>query len=257
MIEHRFEFKYLLNPITARQAERFVVHQGLNPDPLAPSTDGSYYVTSLYFDNVKQSDYYDKKGGFLSRTKVRLRTHNPILNYDTKKSWLELKSRHDAMIKKIRCPIDQRELKTLLLEGPVILWRSISKEKQADLAPILWEIIETQRIPKMLVRYLRRAYVGQFKGDRIRVTFDFGTEISPVSFLTGLLAGEKLPGRRKELSHGWLSAEPRQVILEIKATRSLPGWFGNLVRILELERVSVSKYARSVEMAKWYEATPH
>jgi hypothetical protein len=242
MTEYRFEFKYLLDTALAKQVESFVKHHDIVPDPLAYGQDGSYHVTSLYFDNDKQADYYDKKGGLLDRIKIRLRTHGPVLSHDTDKSWLELKKRHDAMIKKIRYPLSRGELQTLLRKGPESLWRTLDDKKRKDIAPILWEMMEKQRRPKTLVRYLRRAYVGWFKGERVRVTFDFGTEIAT--------AHPSL-----SFSPRWLRVEPRGVILEIKTARSLPGWFGNLVQSMGLERISVSKYARSVEKAKWYEAT--
>ena len=63
MTEYRFEFKYLLSPAAAQRAERFIHYAGLNTDPAVPC--GSYVVTSLYFDNAVESDYYDKSGGFL------------------------------------------------------------------------------------------------------------------------------------------------------------------------------------------------
>jgi len=36
----------------------------------------------------------------------------------------------------------------------------------------------------------------------------------------------------------------------------LPGWFGDLISYLELERTSVSKYARAIEAVRWYQTIP-
>src|SRR3989344_6385343 len=170
MTEYRFEFKYLLSPAAAQRAERFIHYAGLNTDPTVPC--GSYVVTSLYFDNAVESDYYDKSGGFLKRVKVRARTYEPVLNDRSQNVWLELKQRHDAAIKKIRIELRSEEWDTLLKKGASALWLGIDAGRRAGIAPVIWELVGGVRRPKTFVRYLRRAYLGYTGGERIRLTFD-------------------------------------------------------------------------------------
>ena len=175
---------------------------------------------------------------------MRARTYEPVLNDRSQKVWLELKQRHDAAIKKIRIELRSEEWDTLLKKGASALWLGIDAGRRAEIAPVIWELVGGVRRPKTFVRYLRRAYLGYTGGERIRLTFDSNLEAAPCF------------GGRAWYPSSWTAVEPRKVVMEVKFSKSLPAWFGELLRFLELERVSISKYAKSVEAARWYQSMP-
>src|SRR3989344_5944188 len=102
----RFEFKYVLNPLTAMQVRDFVETVGLSLDTNTPTNP--YTVTSLYFDSFGLDDYYDKAGGFIDRKKVRIRAYADTLHRDAFELYFEVKNKHDMFISKDRVAISKR-----------------------------------------------------------------------------------------------------------------------------------------------------
>ncbi len=241
MIERRFEFKYLINPVVARRAESFIKSVGMKADVNAPG--GEYTVSSLYFDTPQKQDYYDKSGGFLQRTKIRARIYASCLNNDTKHVWLENKERHDAFTWKTRVKISAPEFEELLARGAVGCWRFFAgRDDQKEGELILSKMILGNRRPLLVVQYRRRPYLGSHNGDRIRMTFDTDLQVCNKPELRNLFS--------------WTPIERGSVILEVKFSKELPAWWGTLVKFLELERVSFSKYGRAVEELRSFHPMP-
>lgn len=251
MTKYRFEFKYILDPVTARKAELFIQRAGMSVDPAAPH--GSYIVTSLYFDNALQSDYYDKSGGFIHRRKVRVRTYSHGSDL-TGNVWFEIRERYDAMTRKIRYALSSSEWEKFV-SSPAGFLRAASPDVKQGLWPIVREVILGNKRPEVLVRYSRRPYVGIFGGESTRITFDSRLEAHPARAVGSRYGICRKPDLWYPADY-WVSIEQNRVIMEVKFTRSLPGWFPELIRFLELERVSISKYARSVEAVRRYQEMP-
>ena len=266
MTEYRFEFKYVVDETVAKKAESLIRTYGLPPDPINPA--GEYHVTSLYFDNFHLKDYYNKSGGFLRRKKIRGRVYEKDFNSSIKSVWLEAKERHDAETKKTRVQLSFEEWRELLVSGPEKFLRIHSGEDErkgnGSLQYILGAMIVIGRVPKVFVRYARRPYQGLYNNSKVRVTFDREMEAR------GVTSGDEFfdPNHYTQTDMGvyskkdswyaprWFQFEPQRVIMEIKFASVMPPWFGEVVRFLEIERTSISKYARGVEVSRGYQVMP-
>ncbi|MDO8574106.1 MAG: polyphosphate polymerase domain-containing protein, partial [bacterium] len=247
MTEYRFEFKYLTDISVARKAEALISSYGMTADPINPT--GEYHVTSLYFDNFHLRDYYNKSGGFLRRKKIRARVYEKDFGASFETVWMETKERHDAETKKTRSKLSLDEWRELLTLGSEKFWQ-IHKDKVEEdgaLRYILGEMIKAGRSPKVFVRYQRKAYQSFYNDSKVRITFDQEMEarevVSGDKFFPLYLQGGSWYTPR------WFQFEPQRVIMEIKFSSVMPPWFGELVRFLEVERISISKYARGVEVS--------
>ena len=78
----RHEEKFIISVATAELLKsRF--RAVLRSDPHAKA-DGSYFIRSVYFDDVSHTAYHEKLSGVKERTKYRLRYYN----FDTDRIWL-------------------------------------------------------------------------------------------------------------------------------------------------------------------------
>ena len=100
----RFEFKYPMSITQARLLEQEIRQLGLAPDAFSTYDDGSYDVTSLYFDSYDFYDYDEKAGGFQERKKIRLRIYEPFLD-KSEYGFLEIKHKYGMTNKKSKVKI--------------------------------------------------------------------------------------------------------------------------------------------------------
>ncbi|MDO8600450.1 MAG: polyphosphate polymerase domain-containing protein [bacterium] len=238
----RFEFKYVIDPLTARLVELDVLRFGMTKDPEVPAGQEEYVVSSLYFDSLLLGDYYDKAGGFPHRKKIRARMYDTIFSKATPHVWFEIKEKHDMAIGKKRlkltneqwCRISGGELIDPAKEGWSDTHRSVWNE-------IRWYTALEGRKPMVFVRYVRKPYVTRFLSD-IRVTFDSNIEACKSDNLL--------------YADGMVPIAERSVILEVKYSKALPYWWGEIVRKHNLSRTSFSKYAEGINAAYRYHALP-
>lgn len=131
------------------------------PDPHMPNADG-YLISSLYFDDVKESAYYEKLSGSAERKKYRLR----IYNGDLSRIRLECKYKAADRIDKRSAPIGED------------VYHALARGEMRPLVdvddPLCREVygLGTSRLltPRVVVSYLREAYVHPLSNTRI--TFD-------------------------------------------------------------------------------------
>lgn len=234
----RLEFKYILDPITALRARGFVSRLA-RPDPAAGKS-GWYTVTSLYFDTPSLTDYYEKNGGFLVRKKMRARIYQSSLPEGTA-VWLEIKKKYDMSFEKERVLVSYDDWQNLCKRQ---FTRLLEKERPQKDRQILEEFIRyllrEGRRPLYFIRYRRSPYVIGEKNP-VRITFDERIETHAQNNLT-------------EPQH--LTRTTNNIILEIKFTTGLPYWFGAMVRRLDLQRTSFSKYSRSIDAVQAYNPLP-
>src|SRR3989344_1858047 len=154
----RFEFKYLLDSVTAFRVRDFIESVGLSHD--TNMSENPYTVTSLYFDSFGLDDYYDKAGGFLSRKKVRIRAYESALHRDQLDLYFEIKNKHDMFVSKDRAVVSKKE------------WGKIVEGNFKGLFPLFdYYVFREGRVPTVIVRYEREAFDTWFYG-RVRLTFD-------------------------------------------------------------------------------------
>lgn len=228
----RFEFKYVLDPVTALKARDFVESIGLAPDMNTPANP--YTVTSLYFDSFGLDDYYDKAGGFLVRKKVRIRAYADAFHTNAFDLYFEVKNKHDMFISKERAVISKKQ------------WNDIVSGDFKGLFPLFdYQITREGRIPTVIVRYEREAFEDWFYG-RVRVTFDRNIEAIR-------------PGTDLQEGQRWYDMVPvsdQETVMEVKFSERLPWWFSFMVEKLDLERAAYSKYAHAVDALYQYDPLP-
>ena len=100
-------------------------------------------------------------------------------------------------------------------------------------------MVSVKAKPKMLIRYMRRAYEGDSE-TRIRVTFD-----REICYCATDVPEVRLGGR------GWQenTITIGGVILEIKFTDCYPAWLSRMVECLDLQAQPISKYTTSIREA--------
>jgi len=232
---HRFEFKYILGEELRREVEgelRFF----MDFDPfVARNPRFRYFVRSLYYDDAFFSHYYDKIDGQLHRSKFRLRTYND----DPAKAcaaFLEIKGRHNNMVFKHRTPIDEG-IECFFQAGERDVTRRILERAAGGeiLDRFRFDVLRKGIQPVMLIDYYRRPYVSKYDPE-FRVTFD-----------------EKLRATKTDTLHPGKGARERSVmrgytIMEVKFRFHVPSWFHRIIQSCELDRVSVSKICKGIEV---------
>jgi len=221
--EIKFLVHYSVRGLLLERWGRFLVR--------APFTDPHAVtcVLSQYFDSPVLDFYQEKLAGVRNRNKVRLRTYGSEFR-PGQPAFLEIKYRDNEHVRKYRYPVRKWDASWL----DPSRWRIDDREVE-DVFSVLNERYRLRRSAQ--VYYQREAYEGAVERD-VRVTFD--------SAVTALHPGERV---RRDLlfnsSRRLLS--DTLVILEIKATRGLPSWIHEGVRIAELRQDTIPKYVAAVE----------
>ncbi len=182
--------------------------------------DGSYLITSLYYDDLYDTALDEKLDGIKVHTKYRVRT------YDSDASFirLERKVKRGIMTEKHSIRLAEEEIPLL-------------SDSSADLtdfsgrrAAMLLEMRAKGLFPAVTVRYKRDAFV--YPGTDTRLTFDTNIEALPPD--ASYLFDNDCAG---------VPALPRnQVIMEVKYGEHLPA-FVRKIASCESMQLSVSKYA--------------
>jgi hypothetical protein len=133
----------------------------MTPDPHMPSVDG-YLISSLYFDDMQESAYYEKISGSADRKKYRMR----IYNGDLSRIRLECKHKAADRIEKRSAPLDEAAYYALM-RGDM----SVLAARDNALCSETYGLCASRvMMPRVVVSYLREAYVHPLSNTRI--TFD-------------------------------------------------------------------------------------
>ena len=223
----RHEFKYLIDdsflPIFAEYLEKIGLHKD-------EAQDGSYPVTSLYFDTPFLNDYHDKVDGIKFRRKLRARAHQR----DTLEAgpvWLEIKEKHDMNIRKIRGLVDGADF-AALLAGEFSEGLSRAAENDKSVRLFLYHFFAGNYRPVNVIRYERTAYVERFLSE-VRLTIDRSLETC---------TWHEYMDNRELLSPVF----PEQAVMEVKFRGAMPWWFGDMCARFELARKPFSKYTHAI-----------
>jgi hypothetical protein len=236
----RFEFKYLLPAGLRREVESELSHF-VELDPyVAGKENHQYLVRSLYFDDWRYSNYYEKIDGMMKRAKFRVRTYTDDPAEDCA-TFLEVKGRYGGLVFKHRSPLSDPAVGELSASngnpGELIA-------KRAESGPVVQQFrfeVERKRLrPCMLIDYARRPYMSRYAPE-FRLTFDDELRATHTQLLH--------PRREQRRS-----ILPGYTILEVKFRFHVPSWFHRIIQSYELGRVSISKYCRGVEA---FRLTPH
>lgn len=180
-----------------------------------------YMIRSLYFDTIRDGDFFEKQAGVELRRKVRLRCYDPGHDF----AMLELKQKQGSQQLKRSLKVTREDAQRLI---------------QCDYSPLLkysepfaaemYALMQTRVYrPKTIVQYNRKAFIA--KENRIRLTFDnniVSTESSFDLFSESLNMSPVL--------------DPYEVVLEVKFNGFLLSYIRGLINNVDKSELSVSKY---------------
>ena len=191
----------------------------LQPDSF--SRDGSYTVTSLYFDDYSDTHLLDSEDGVSHRNKYRIRIYNGSLDVIK----LEVKYKTYNRVFKRSRTITREDAKKLI-EG-----ECIKDEEQAMDNPVtLFNLAIRQNLlrPRVVVEYDRNAFV--FMPGNVRITFDRNIRCS--KDYRGFLENKCTYGMLQEVNR----------ILEVKYDEFMPMFIAQLLENGSMDQTAYSKY---------------
>jgi SPX domain protein involved in polyphosphate accumulation len=231
----RYEMKYVVSESKAAAIARFIEpYLGLDHySRLQPN--GFYPIVSLYLDSDDLRLCRESLRGFLKRFKLRIRGYSDDPNYPR---FFEIKRRANTVIIKSRARVRTQDVKTLL-SGQYVPPLQDYKTDVEVLKQFQLYMKSINAGPKVLIRYMRRAYEGNMD-NRVRVTFD-----RHLAYSISNTPNVSFNSRHWQPHSLTLSG----VILEIKFTERYPAWLSQMAEYFNLHQQSVSKYATSIKKA--------
>lgn len=217
--QFRHEYKYQIT-----QQQLSILKEQL-PDLLQPDPHvgqkGYYQIRSLYFDDFRNTYFYENENGTEPREKFRIR----IYNGSSERIRLELKRKEQGMVHKRSCPIS-KEITDRLIRGETLPW-------QEDMDPLLRKFCilqETKLLaPKVIVEYDRFPYIYPDGNVRITLDLNIGTSTRFDDFFANDISTRPIMPVGSHL-------------LEAKFDQLLPDFIYNTLQKQHLKRVTYSKY---------------
>lgn len=226
MRKYRHEIKYVIN-----NNQAIILKQRLSLlmplDEFKFNKDGSYYIKSLYFDDIDNSSYLEKIDGLLYRSKYRIRTYN---NSDNK-IYLERKLKHNNSTSKDK-ELISKDIYSKIVNGRI---NEIEYQKNTLLERFLVDMKVKNLKPSVIVGYKRTAYL--YPISNVRITFD--ENIVSQGFNDNLFSENAT--NINVLNQG-------EVVLEVKYDEILPKIISDIIGSISEIRESVSKFQRSKDV---------
>lgn len=191
----------------------------LRPDSNEGGPEG-YSITSLYFDDFRDSCLRDTVDGVNRRNKYRIRIYNDSLELIK----LEVKTKQDNRIQKQSKTISRVEMERLM-RGECISDDASPK----DPATLFNLAIKAGGLrPKVIVAYERKAYV--YEPGNVRITFDRNVRASARVEHFG----------QKNTSYDFLQEYDK--VLEVKYDEFIPDFLLQLLETGSMQQSAYSKY---------------
>lgn len=179
-----------------------------------------YSITSLYFDDFRDSCLRDTEDGVNRRNKYRIRIYNNALNVIK----LEVKTKQDNRILKHSRSISIAQMKRLM-NG-----ECIEDDASAEDPATLFNLaIRTQGLrPRVIVSYERKAFV--YEPGNVRITFDRNIRA----------CGRVEEFGQKNISYEFLREYDK--VLEVKYDEFIPDFLLQLLELGNMRQTAYSKY---------------
>ena len=216
----RHEYKYTIDAKQEMLLQMKVLG-AMRRDPHVRA-DGSYLVRSVYFDDIHDSCLSENFSGCDPRSKFRIRYYNS----DTSCLSLEKKSKVRSMCSKESCRLTVEECE-VFLRGHV---PNVTEDMPVEKKKLFTEVRLRGLVPKVIVTYERVPFY--YSGGGVRVTFD--RKITSSREVNLFLSGDYT--ERPVLPCG-------ESILEVKWDEVMPRHIKNVLRLEDLNRTALSKYA--------------
>lgn len=218
---YRYELKFLMNKKTAHLL-KYRLSLLMDIDSFSKNEDGSYYIRSLYFDDIFDKAYYEKIDGVEEREKYRIRFYN----FDESYIIIEIKGKKGNLGYKEQDRITKEEC-LFLIDGEC---DKININNREVLERFINDIKMKHLVPSVIVDYNRLAFTYPIAD--VRITFD--SEIASGKYNYDLFD--------KDMNL-YNILEDNDVILEVKYNDFLPKMICDLVNDVPSVRISMSKFA--------------
>lgn len=232
----RFEYKYYVTEAQAADITTFIKTY-LEPDEFLLKFGGiGYPVCSLYLDNSGLLLYDQTIQGQKNRFKLRIRFYD---DDQSNPAFLEIKRRETDVIKKQRCAVSREGARYILAGDPPDASFLYGKASMKSLDALFEFCSLRDRISAQgctYVYYHRQAYVS------------VGNNFSRVTFDRQLEGGVYVPGDKLVIPRDSKAPKLEGVVLELKFTDKFPAWMRELADVFNLQRTSVPKYVKCVEV---------
>ncbi len=183
--------------------------------------NGSYFIRSLYFDDIGRSAYEDKEAGVASRKKYRIRIYNLSDDFIS----LECKQKEGSYIRKISARLTKDELQDILHGNYYFLF----SRKEEVCSQFAVELLSNGLRPEVIVDYDRRPFI--MDAGTVRITLD---EHVRSGFMSWDLFDGTIPV--------YETLEPGKLIMEVKFTEFIPQIMRDILPLNAAEQVAASKY---------------
>ncbi len=218
---YRHELKYFIS-FTNQRILAEILKSSLTLDPNGEGRPGNqYWIRSLYFDTLENSDFYDKEIGISTRKKIRIRL------YDVKqeKVKIEIKNKFEQYMLKETASLSREDAKELIQGNKDILL----KQNNVTLTRLYYLMTKDYYRPSLIVDYEREAYIGPIQN--IRITFDKNIRVGTVD----------MDIFNPNLNLQPIFDEPTMVV-EVKFNHFLPTWLKDILAAFHSDRYAISKY---------------
>ncbi|MBP3912052.1 MAG: polyphosphate polymerase domain-containing protein [Niameybacter sp.] len=223
----RHELKYYINQrvyLDVKTRLQLV----LQKDPNMVKSEG-YLVSSLYFDDMYHSALHQKQSGVRFRKKFRIRSYE----LDPSFIRLECKSKYDAYIAKESAVLTKEEYDCILNDSYEFLGYRPEKVCKELLA-----YNRSKRLrPKVVVEYLREAYISPIGNVRITFDKDISTSIGTIDMF------DEDYRTMKVLEEG-------EMVMEVKYDDFIPSHILAILQTAMTEKCAISKYVMCIEKNK-------
>ncbi|MGD6810687.1 MAG: polyphosphate polymerase domain-containing protein [Candidatus Bathyarchaeia archaeon] len=210
----RRELKYSINPLEYQVLKSKVAYV-LKPDPHMV-TGASYQIRNVYFDDYKDTAYWEKEAGTYQRKKYRIR----IYNNDDAVIKFERKSKIGGYVFKKTTLITRQQAEQLINGN----FDFIADSDNKLLKEFYFESRRVLMKPIVIVEYNREAYVQPI--GNVRVTFD-----------SNLRTGPSVTEFFNKNASVTSTLAQQEMVLEVKYTDFLPvyvkGLFPNTIKLPE------------------------
>ena len=221
MRKYRNEIKFIINRDSAEILKK-KLSLIMDIDSNSVSEDNSYFIRSLYFDDLYSSAYYEKMDGVEYRKKYRIR----IYNNDCKFIRLECKYKHENKTSKDQMLID-KTICDRIINGNI-------ENLDIDDDNLLTKFVIDYRLknlrPSIIVDYKRLAYTYPISD--VRVTFDSNIRSGMYNY--------NLYDKNLET---YKIIDDNEVVLEVKFNEILPEQIAIILSTVSMIRQAFSKFA--------------
>lgn len=221
--KYRHEIKFIISKqMSLILKQRLAL--AMDVDKNSVNLDNTYFIRSLYFDDINSTAYYEKIDGVLYRKKYRIR----IYNNDSSFIRLERKWKHNNMTSKDQLKISKENCINLLTNqfdniDKELLNHSLMKEFITDIKVFGLK-------PSVIVDYKRLAYT--YPISEVRITFD--EKIKSGLYNCNLFNMDRIT---------YDVIDNDEVVLEVKFNEVLPEHISIILQTIPMYRQAVSKFA--------------